>query len=279
MQALVKEASHELRRARDGCLSILSIYRTVEDWVEDCPDADQYVVRVHDGVREALSVMMAGGEAEPPEVLGLLTDQTLDSRYSWETLTCSSQAEVTNILNYVAAERVARTIVGAKMGRHHRNLRETASEAYWTGFRAGMGRYREPWDALCLLLSVAFGDHAEVIERFDRELHFELAAHENASRTLAKQAYLLGKYGSGTADEAMQDGVKALLLITQLNYFRWIARDQEDARVDLVAVVLATQLYQEIIGPKAESIEAFLHALSPAVVVARMQAEVVPDGT
>jgi hypothetical protein len=53
----------------------------------------------------------------------------------------------------------------------------------------------------------------------------------------------------------------------------------EDARIDLVAVVLATQLYQEIVGPKAESTEAFFLALSPEVVVARMQAEVAPRGT
>lgn len=276
LRSFISEADAAISRQGKGSLALLAIYHTSEDWLSDCPEVNEFVVQVHRTTSQALSAMLANPTRDIPAPLRHVADPHLASMYSWALLRADTQPRVSNIMNYGQAELVARRLVGVVLERRHYARLESACEQYWAEFRAGIGQYREPWDALLLLVFIAFGDHAKVIERFDRDLHFDLAAHESACRDLAKLAYLLAKIGSGTADEAMRYGAKALLLVSQFNYLRWIASDQEDARIDLVAVVLATQLYQQIVGPKAESTEAFFRALSPEVVVAKMQAEVAP---
>lgn len=276
LQSFISEADAAISRQGKGSLALLAIYKTSEDWLSDCPEVNEFVVQVHRTASQALWAMLANPTGDIPAPLRHIADPDLASRYSWALLRADTQPRVSNIMNYGQAELVARRLVGVVLERQHYARLESACERYWTEFRAGIGRYREPWDALFLLVFVALGDHTRAVECFERDLQFDLAAHESACRDLAKLAYLLAKVGSGTADETMRYGAKALLVVAQFNYLRWSTWDQEDARIDLVAVVLATQLYQEIVGPKANSTEAFFRDLSPEVVVAKMQAEVAP---
>jgi len=78
---LAEDAARIIARRSDGAGLLLRSFVTADGWIAQRPTTPEYYVEVHNKVAEALIILLADPQAEPPAVLGVLVDSDLDTRY------------------------------------------------------------------------------------------------------------------------------------------------------------------------------------------------------
>ena len=271
IRKIVENAIKLNTRRRASALLMMKNFQSVEDWVDKRPNTIEYYYEVHNKVAEALSVLLADPSAPLPPVLDIIVSGVLDSHYPEIDFHSATYPHVTIVINFVMAQYVSRRLIKSPIEEQHRKLYEYAFKVLWTRFGKELGEFRYQWEAIDLLLAVAFGDYHSVIKRFNTDLQLNMTTFENSHRTLIKLAYLLAQCATCSTDDVARFGAKALCTLTQFNYYLWIVRQDTAAQIDIVTMVFASQLLQKTCESLPEDTQAFFEALSPGAVAFAMQ--------
>lgn len=270
LKKLAADAAAANKLRRDGALSLMKGFETVEGWVEQRSVTAEYYYEVHNKVGEALSVLLAEPGAPLPPVLSVLVDSDLDNRYPELDVASATFPQVTLAINYVMAQCVARALLRQPPSERHRSVGDASFKMLWSRFGPQLRESRIQWQAKEMLLALVFGDYPRAVAQFENDLRFDIFAHEDSHRTLAKLGYLIAKCAIGTADSDDRLAAKALVTLSQFNYYQWIVRPEPFVTSDPVTMVLVAQLYMRLCDQANVDREPFFASLAPSTVISAM---------
>lgn len=239
-------------------------------WRETCDDTADYYNTYDWELDGALRVLLANGGRESRSFEFLATAE-LETDFPPFDIGTASYGFATAAVRYVLARVLVRLLTGTS----HEDLgprAEAALGALWAQPTLKAQEARQRWMPIHVLLTLAIGGHAKVIDEFERDHRYTLTRDEGAARSIVKACYLLARIAAGTADAEVTIGARAHLTLLKWGYHLWRIDGDRSAEIDLIPLVCLCLLHERIVNGASPSRLELFESLRPARVLQEMQA-------
>jgi hypothetical protein len=271
IEGFIERAEGLNARLGSSALTRTEKFLNPQHWLSTCDTTSEFYIEFYDLLERSLRFLIAHNQGERPGILDFLLTTDLEQSFASIDMSSATYARITATIRYILAKVLTRLM--AKGSRAFADLEPLAKAAFgalWALPGAAEMSSREKWQAYEAILDLAFGNHEQLINVYEREHGFDLAKHENSNRMIMKECYMLSRIATGRSDGDLAFGVASYIALLKFNYYLWLVNEEISAEIDLVPLAVICHLYEEIMGGDVQDQRDFYSSMAPRAVLEDM---------